>query len=231
MPPNLNLPSNDQLSRKSIPLPKLTLEEHAFRQLEELILNGEISPGQIMTVQALSNVFGVSTMPIRAALKRMTDANVLTVISSRSVGIPNLTLERLEDLTRVRLIMEGTAAAWAVTQITNEELEQLEILLQSMLANTREGDVKGFLRSNREFHFAIYRASGSPTAVEFIEKLWLRAAPYFHHLYQLDSYRKANIEHESILTGLKEGDMEAVSRGIRADIESGHQLLRAILQQ
>ena len=75
--------------------PRGTLQDHVYRQLCELILNGEIAPGQLITIQALADAFGVSAMPVREALQRLTAARVLTVISSRSIGVPPLTSERL----------------------------------------------------------------------------------------------------------------------------------------
>src|SRR5580698_2494155 len=94
-------------------VPKSTLQEHVYRQCCEMILSGEIAPGQLVTIQALSDAFGVSAMPVREALQRLTASRVLTVISSRSIGIPPLTGERLFDLRRVRLELESLAAIWA----------------------------------------------------------------------------------------------------------------------
>ena len=59
------------MSGRSSRSPRLTLQDHVFRQLCELILNGEISPGQLITIQALADAFGVSAMPVREALQRL----------------------------------------------------------------------------------------------------------------------------------------------------------------
>ena len=88
----------DAYQRAALPVvrvPRNTLQDHVYRQLCELILNGEIAPGQLVTIQALADAFGVSAMPVREALQRLTAARVLTVISSRSIGVPPLSEERL----------------------------------------------------------------------------------------------------------------------------------------
>src|SRR4051812_10868239 len=95
------------------PLARDTLQERVYNQLAGLILDGGIAPGQFVTIQGLAEAFDVSTMPVREALKRLTAANALTVVSGRSIGIPPLTLDRLTDLRNVRVEIEGTAAAWA----------------------------------------------------------------------------------------------------------------------
>ena len=99
----------DAYQRAPLPVvrvPRNTLQDHVYRQLCELILNGEIAPGQLVTIQGLADAFGVSAMPVREALQRLAAARVLTVISSRSIGVPPLSEERLFDLRRVRLEVE-----------------------------------------------------------------------------------------------------------------------------
>jgi DNA-binding GntR family transcriptional regulator len=61
----------------------------------------------MVTIQSLSDAFGVSTMPVREVLNRLVAEKALTVISGRSVGIPPLTIERLEDLRRVPVEIGG----------------------------------------------------------------------------------------------------------------------------
>ena len=114
------------MRRRSRGSPRDTLQDHVYRQLCELILNGEIAPGQLITIQSLADAFGVSAMPVREALQRLTAARVLTVISSRSIGIPPLTAERLADLRRVRLEVESLAAIWATPNIAAAEIARLE---------------------------------------------------------------------------------------------------------
>jgi len=63
------------------PLSKETLQEQVFRHVTELILDGSIVPGEMVTVQSLADAFGVSPMPVREALRRLTAANALTVVS------------------------------------------------------------------------------------------------------------------------------------------------------
>src|SRR5271154_4964880 len=129
--------------------PRHTLQDHVFRQLCELILNGEIAPGQLITIQTLADAFGVSSMPVREALQRLTAARVLTVISGRSIGIPRLTAERMLALRRVRLEVEAIAAAWAAQLVTNEQVQRLEEILKNLEEAVRSGDRKQYVRLNR----------------------------------------------------------------------------------
>ena len=209
-------------------LPKGTLQDHVYRQCCEMILSGEIAPGQLVTIQALSDAFGVSAMPVREALQRLIAAKALTVISSRSIGVPHLTRERLLDLKRVRLEVESLAAQWAVTRIAAKEIGELEVLVAQM-ASAAAGDRKQYVRCNREFHFAIYRAAGSEALYAIIENLWLQISPYFHLLHDSGNYHTANAQHDFVLKSLIAGDGVAVSQGIRNDIEAAGEVLLGLL--
>jgi len=217
------------LTLTPVRMSKSRLQDDVYERLRDLILTGEIAPGQLITVQALSEAFGVSAMPIREALQRLVAAQALTTISGRSIGIPPLTRERLLDLTRVRSVVEGSAAEWAVDHVTPAVLAKLEKLADEMTAAVADQHVKRFLRHNREFHFTIYKLANSESAYTIIEGLWLQVAPYFHHLYKLDRYAKASTDHDHVLKALRSADRKGASDGIRADIQSGSALLLGLL--
>jgi DNA-binding GntR family transcriptional regulator len=225
----MTIPAARAVSLAVARLPKVTLQDHVYRQLCDMILSGEIAPGQLVTIQALAEAFGVSAMPVREALQRLTAAKVLTVISSRSIGIPLLTKERLQDLKRVRLEVESLAAEWAVPRIGKAELADLQNLVDRMDAAAVDNR-KDYVRYNREFHFLIYRSAASDVLYAIIENLWLQISPYFHLLHDSGNYHTSNSQHELMLSGLKARDSTAVRRGIRNDIKAASTVLMGLLE-
>jgi DNA-binding GntR family transcriptional regulator len=211
------------------PLVRDTMQERVYRQVSDLILDGEIAPGQVVTIQSLADAFGVSTMPVREALKRLTAASALTFVTGRSMGIPRLDLERLTDLRNVRVEMEGTAVRWAAERIDEPTLEEVRRLFAGMDAAIASGDVKGFLRGNRAYHFTIYRASNSPVLVNVIETLWLQISPYFNLLRSSGAYVSSNVRHRTLLRGLSDRDGETAARALRDDIDGAFDVLRGAL--
>jgi DNA-binding GntR family transcriptional regulator len=204
----------------SMKISKNRLQDTVYERLCGLILNGEIAAGQLITVQALSEALGVSMMPVREALLRLEAEQALMKVTGRSLGIPPLTEKRLEDMTRVRYVLEGTTAEWAVDNISSVVIDRLEQLQHDMEYAVEHQDAKSFLKLNRKFHFTIYKQSNSESACSIIEKFWLRILPY-HHLYRPDRYARANSEHCKIINALKVRDRQGVGDGIREDILSG----------
>jgi DNA-binding GntR family transcriptional regulator len=210
--------------------PRGTLQDHVYRELCELILDGGIAPGQSVTIQALADAFGVSAMPVREALQRLTAARVLQVISGRSIGIPPLSRERMVDLRRVRLEVEALAAEWATARMHPSDLVTMEGLLRQAERAADEGARDEYLRLNRAIHFLIYRASGSEALFAIIENLWLQVSPYFHFLYSSGNFHQAKEKHAQMLAGLKARNPDMVRTGLIEDIEAAGRVLDALLQ-
>ncbi len=215
--------SNTLATATVTPLTRDTLQEQVHRQLCDLILDGSVAPGETITIQSLADAFGVSPMPVREALKRLTAANALTVVSGRSVGVPPLSRARLTDLRNVRVEIEGMAARWGVAAAEDGHVEAARGHLQRLQAAVAGGDLKTYLRANHAFHFTIYRASGSEIMLRIIEDLWLQISPYFHRLH--GSYATANDHHCEMMDALARRDEAAMRAAVHADIDAAYRTL------
>jgi DNA-binding GntR family transcriptional regulator len=219
---------------KATPLPvsriaRGTMQDQVYRQVCDLILDGRIAPGQTVTLQSLADGFGISVMPVREALQRLSAARALTVISGRSIGIPHLTTALLLDLKQVRLEVEGLAAEWAAVRIGAEQLSRLAAHVETMREAIRDGVSKDYLRANRAFHFTVYEAAGSEVLLDVIEPLWLRISPFFNLLHGSGNYTDALAQHVAVLAALAAGDGAGARAGIRADIEAACAMLLRLL--
>ncbi len=211
------------------PVPRDTMQARVHDRLVSMILDGEIEPGQTVTITALAEAFGVSAMPVREALHRLSAAGALDNIAGRSVGIPPLSVERLLDLKRVRIEVEGLAAEWSAGNATSAMLARLDALIARMARFAADDEAKSFLPANREFHFTVYAASGSAALLSMIENLWLRIGPYLSLLRGSGNWRFANRQHQALRAALGRGDGPAARAAVRADIEEAANLLLKLL--
>lgn len=211
------------------PAPRETLQDYVYARLKDLILDGDLAPGRTFTIASLAATFSVSHMPVREALNRLMAERALTVVAGRSMGVPALTLTRLEDLRRVRIEVEGMAAAWAATRIKPEPLSRLTKLREDLDAAAARGDARLYLHSNRALHFAIYVEAGSPTLTPLIESLWLQISPYFNLLHGSGNFAEANRSHLALIEALARADADAARSAIHSDIEASAAALRLLL--
>ncbi|MCE7027175.1 GntR family transcriptional regulator [Jiella avicenniae] len=214
-----------KIADKVVPLRRETLQTGVYARLCDLILQGGIAPGESITVASLAKAFGVSPMPVREALTRLTAAGALTVVSGRTIGVPKLTRERLNDLRRVRIEIEMIAAEWAAANTTAAFTADLERLYGRLVESEAADDAKMYLEANYEFHFAVYRQSGSPTLLSIIESLWLQVSPYFHLLRESGNFRISNDHHARIFRAMVDRDGASARAAIASDLDDAYAVL------
>ena len=88
---------------------------------------------------------------------------------------------------------------------------------------------KVYLRSNREFHFTIYQASGSEALIGIIESLWLQVSPYFNLLHDRGNFVVSNRHHRRLADALAAGDAEAARSAVQADIREAASILDSVI--
>lgn len=213
------------------PLKRETLQTLVHQRLCDLILQGEIAPGESITVGSIAKALDVSPMPVREAISRLMALGALTVVSGRSIGVPRLGLQELADLRRVRSEVEASAVRWAVQQRDAAFLAKLEEILCSMEAAEKAGQVREFIHANYDFHFAIYHQAGSPLLLEIIGNIWLRINPQFHLLQRHGHYRVSNRQHRALFDAISAGDEDAAVAALREDIGSAYEVILATLQE
>ncbi|MBK9980310.1 MAG: GntR family transcriptional regulator [Gemmatimonadetes bacterium] len=88
----------------------VTLGESAYQQLKQMLMQGAFTPGEAITVRAVSEALGIGATPVREALQRLAAEGVLE--GSANMGVRTARLERaeLETLYETRMLLEGEAA-------------------------------------------------------------------------------------------------------------------------
>ena len=213
------------------PLRRETLQTAVYNQMCTLILEGGLAPGESITVASIADAFQVSPMPVREAISRLMAANVLSIVSGRSIGVPELDPASFEDLRNVRMEIEILALRWAINRVSPEFIADLEKKLGIMIAAQQADEVKGFIQANYKFHFAIYHQAGSPILLDIISNLWLRISPYFHLLREFGHFRISNTQHFSIVEAIRSQDVEMAINSLTDDITSSYNILVSALDE
>lgn len=210
-------------------LQRATLNDEVYGELKRAIMAGAIEPGSAMTIRGLAASFGISLMPVREALNRLVAEHVLVLLPNRSVALPRIDRARFHEITRIRVALEGLAAAEAASRIGKDEIAAMERLNARM----EESEVAAeALELNREFHFALYRASAMPTLVAMIETAWLQVGPLLHIPIRTLMHGPgphALATHRKLLRSLETADAEAARAAITADLEEAAGLIAAEL--
>jgi DNA-binding GntR family transcriptional regulator len=207
------------------PVDRDTLGDRAYRRLRELLMSGQLAPGERLSLRSVADALGVSIMPVRGAVSRLVADHALEVTPSRAIRVPLTTVAQFRQITEIRIEIEGFAAARAAHSRSPGELDAIAVSeagfrKESMAARP---DLARAVQLNMNFHFAVYRASGMPMLVEIVEQLWLRVGPIINLETRDDPGRLATggayRRHGEALEAIRRGDGEAARAAIAADIE------------
>jgi DNA-binding GntR family transcriptional regulator len=197
-----------------------TVQDRVYVALRDQLMRGGFEPGQKLKIAELAAAFGTSAMPVRDALNRLTVERALETLPSRTVRVPALSKEALQDLRETRFAIEGLAISRAAANVTPESLDLLRSLIAAQTATDSEHISEESAEQNRAFHFAIYRQSGSAVLMPIIESLWLQFGPYLREAserFDGGEGRGTNF-HQEILDALSRRDPLAARTALEADI-------------
>ena len=197
-----------------------TVQERVYAALRDRLMRGGFEPGQKLKIGELAAAFGTSAMPVREALNRLAAERAIESMPNRSVRVPALSKDALQDLMETRFAVEGLAVARAALNMTASTLETLRTLIDAQSETDAEHVSEASAEQNRAFHFAIYRKSGSSVLLPIIESLWLQFGPYLRVASERFDGREGRGTnfHVEIVDALARGDGDTARAALEADI-------------
>ncbi len=224
----MNLPATLNLVE---PLDRQTLGERAYAQLADLLISGRLAPGEKLSLRAAADMLGVSIMPVREAVSRLVADGALEVTPNRAVRVPLMSAAQFRDLTKVRIAIEGHAAAQAALNRDKRDLVEIARAEEAMRAESKQPkpDLPRAVELSKTFHFAVYEAAHSPILVEIIRALWLKAGPVINLDLRANPERLAKGDairfHANLRKAIASGDEAAAQAGIAADISGAAEVI------
>ncbi len=150
---------------------------------------------------------------MREALLRLVSAGALHATPARAFLVPEVSLERYNEINLIRKNpSEGMAARSASQNMTKDKIRELRILADSFHEALKSGNTEQTLQANRAFRFSVYQQAGMPTLTALIEQLWVRIGPCFNYLYPSSADLSRGHDYSDLLAALEEGDGFASER-------------------
>lgn len=207
------------------PISREMLSSKIKDRLMQMILEGELQPGDRVVETRIAKDLGVSQSPVREAIRDLASIGFLEVEPYRGARIRQFTREDALDDMDIRGELEAVAARRAATRITPEELTRLRDLVEEMHALGEAGDAHGQATKNTEFHATVVAAAGSPA----LKRMWGMLEPfartYFTAMTSGVDLVWLGDRHGSIVGALEAGDSELAARVMREHADEARDLL------
>lgn len=195
--------------------------ETIYQRVKEMILFGEVVPGQPVTIHGLANDIGTGVTPAREAIRRLTAEGALVTRENRRIEVPAMTAHRLQQIALVRLTVEPELAEAAVENCQTHDIIELERLDGLVDDAIKGGDIRGYLEANYRFHFHLYRLADAQILRRIADTLWLRIGPSLRVV--CGRYGTANLvdHHRAAIQALRDGDATRTREAMTQDIRQG----------
>jgi DNA-binding GntR family transcriptional regulator len=145
-----------------------TATDYVSDSLRRSILNGDLVGGTRLSLAEVASNFDVSTTPVREALRELSFEGLVRIDNYRGGVVTAVTKAEVEEIVRIRQVLEPMAAREAVDGMTPNILEEAQVILDEMAASD---SWDGWVQGNRAFHRKLYEASSSRRLVSLIKSL------------------------------------------------------------
>ncbi|NPD16336.1 FCD domain-containing protein [Xinfangfangia sp. D13-10-4-6] len=195
--------------------PARSLSDRTYLQLREDIVAGKLQAGAKLKLEGLMQDYGVGMSPLREALARLIGDRMVTTEAQRGFWVAPMSLAELDDLTRVRSLLETEAissaivkgdAAWmqSVTD-TFSQLADIEAQLPASAEALTPQLLEAWESSNRAFHASLVAAADSPIIIRFRQQLYQQSERYRRvSLTASRGWRSVTEEHLAIYEAVRD---------------------------
>jgi DNA-binding GntR family transcriptional regulator len=193
----------------------------AYDFIKERIISGAYSPGYRLVTAAIAGEVGVSTVPVREAIRRLEAERLVTV--ERNVGAQVAMLDAREYLYTMQTLalVEGYATALAAPLLTDHHLRRAREVNEAMARSLEDFQPHAFTEQNLKFHSVLYEPCPNPHVLDLVHRGWSRMASLRDSTFSFVPGRaRQSVEEHACLLELIESDgsaseIEVVARAHR----------------
>ena len=220
------------------PITRQKLSDQVFDRLWEMIVSGELKPGDtIPSERKLMEKFAVGRPAVREALQSLANKGVITISHGERSRVnqlsANIALDQVDDvaklllsaqpsnlehLKQVRKILEAGTVRIAAEKRNDDDVRQLRVLVDRQKGQLK--NPKGFTETDIAFHTAIANASRNPLLQAVTRPMLTWLFEYYKPLLHWSGREDTTLlEHTKLVDHLEAGDADAAAALMREHLD------------
>ena len=209
--------------------PASVADEMAAR-IREMIITGEIPPGAKIAPKVLEELFSVSHIPIREALRLLEAEQLVVNIPRRGAIAAPVSEDQMNDIYQIRRILEPEIARTATIQMSDADVRRVSKRLEALDRITKTAPAtERFVAADRAFHWAILKPGASELAATILERLWRMSERYIRlGMSQIRTPTRTHEQHHEIFAALEARDPDQVRDALAEHLALTQSVLRGL---
>lgn len=183
------------------------------REIERMILAGELGSGDKLNEAEIAMRLGVSRGPVREAFRALEEAGLVHTEKNRGVFVRVIAIDEADQIYELRANFDQMAARKLAPCITPEQLRELKSLLERMEKASSRADADAYHELNLHFHDTIVDFAGNAKLLEAYRRLVNELSLFRRHtLSQSERLPTSMREHRKIVEAIASGNPETAGR-------------------
>ena len=202
--------------------------------IRQAILDGELAAGSRLKEDELATRLDVSRTPVREALRRLEAEGLVVHEAKRGAAVRAYSAAELDDMYRLRAMLEGYAARRAAERMTPELAEQLRASCKRFerLTGRKRVPIRDLARENMIFHDCVLLASGDERLADMVRSVIHLPLVYRAYVWFTDDEKRASASyHERLVDILAAGDADGAAELMEEHVLRAREGLARALQQ
>lgn len=146
----------------------------AYSWLRERIISHRFSPGYRLVLSQIAAELGISTVPVREAIRRLQAEGLVTF--EKNIGAQVALVDEDEYVTTMQTlaVVEGAATGLAASLLTADDLARARAVNQRMRESLEHFDPHRFTELNEDFHTVLFTRCPNAEIVDLVRRGWSR---------------------------------------------------------
>jgi GntR family transcriptional regulator, rspAB operon transcriptional repressor len=208
------------------------LSANILDHIKSRILNFSLLPGVKISDEEIAKVFGTSRSPVREALNRLVEQELVEYRPNRGFTVKVFTRKEVADHYVLREALESLAVRLAAQSMGHEEVKSLEDLLETYPAVMKSQDLARFNECDERFHDLIALYSGNASLHKALRNLHgiIRIIRRYDHI-RAGNFQDTFEEHQLILKHMIAKDAPEAVRLMSLHIIKSMELVMPIVPE
>lgn len=202
----------------------VSLKQKAYQYIKNKIVDCEYAPDSFLNEKQLMEEIGVSRTPIREALSRLEQENLVSILPMRGVLVKGVSIEELNMVYQARELIEMFIIREHGQELDRGKLLEMRARIEIGIDQRTESELS---KTDDDFHALITSVSGNSYLLNTLEHMHLQVLRFRKLAVRRDSKRlsRSRAEHLEIIDNLLRGDYEGAAQAVRAHLANARDVI------
>lgn len=200
-------------------------KQKAYHYIKKQILKGSLLPGDVLSEKQLTSELGISRTPVREAIQRLAEEQLLVVMPSRGTIVSHISVDEIRQLYEARKLNEPFVIRQAVRRADRQQLLMYRKIFEEQTeAELAEHDW------DMEFHLYLAECAGNRFLKKLIADLMTQSVRIraLSNQKREDRQAQARTEHLAMIDAVLNGNEEAAEQALLQHLQRSEEGYREI---